>query len=93
MAVHNRVKVSYKGKVFVVKNYLDFTEKTRALYEKESDTGVKNAVIISLFQMTLSPFQEIEYRSLSGGDKLKLSKAWYKTSVGIIEKEEPNIVY
>jgi hypothetical protein len=93
MAEHKRIKVSYKGNVFVVKNYLDFTQKTRDLYEKETDIGVQNSVIISLFQMTLSTFQELIFSPLSSRAKLSLAKAWHQTSIGVIQKEEPNIVY
>lgn len=93
MDAHGRVRVSYKGKVFEVKNFLEFTQKTRDLFEKEVDTATKFAVLTSLFETTLGPWQEMEFKTLDPYGKMMIARAWYNTSVGANQGEEPNIVY
>jgi len=88
-----RIKVTYKGRSYEAANFLDYTENTRNLYEKEVDVPTKNGVIISLFEMSLHEWDKMFFVTHKPYQKLAIAKAWYRTSVGLEFGEEPNVIY
>ena len=95
MSVHPRVKVSLKGNTFIVKNFLDLPSYDQTWYEKESIQGDAHGtvVIMQLFSTVLTGMDSLTYGSLNTSDKIKISEAWHKISLGKHEGEEPDIVY
>ncbi len=95
MGVHPRVKVSLKGNTFVVKNFLDLPSYDQTWYEKESvrDDASGAVVIMQLFSTVLAGMDSLTYASLTTSDKVRVAEAWYKTSMGKHDGEEPDIVY
>ena len=95
MSVHPRVKVSLKGNTFIVKNFLDLPSYDQTWYEKESihSDASGTVVIMQLFSTVLTGMDSLTYSSLTTSDKIKISEAWYKTSMGRHAGEEPDIVY
>lgn len=88
-----RIKVTYKGKSFEAANFLEYTQKTRDLYEKEVDVPTKNGVIISLFEMSLHEWDKMFFAPYKPYQKIAIARTWYRTSMGLEVGEEPNIVY
>ena len=95
MDVHPRIKVSLKGSTFVVKSFLDLPSYDQTWYEKESIHGDASGpvVIMQLFSTVLAGMDILTYASLPTTDKIKISEAWYKASMGKHDGEEPDIVY